>query len=196
MCTSYQFIASQLQIHPLLPALKMEVGSLNIFPLTVGTMLTFVDKRCWKSPVEERVLLLRSGVLYCSSVSGFFPSTMLLQCMSATDSSFPWHTLNGFLTMPPAKHLPVNCLPQYLRSHISHNFHHTMPAPLPSSEHRYDLSNKVRILTLGAGSALWAAKDNGCSLNMLFLYCLEFSLVPVNLSLILIIFMMVTNSSY
>lgn len=57
-CAGYQFIASQLQIHPLLPDLCKWVWALEMFPLPVGTLVSFVSRGHWRHTAGGRCGLL------------------------------------------------------------------------------------------------------------------------------------------
>ena len=69
MCSSYQFIVSQVHFHPLLPAVWKWFWTRDVFLLPVGMMLSFVGRGRWRDVARGRSFPFCSRCV-CSPVSG------------------------------------------------------------------------------------------------------------------------------
>ena len=108
-CAGCQFIGSQLQIYPFCLLCENVSGPLNIFLLPTGTVLSFVNRECWRDIAEGKsfascflcaCFLDSSSMFIFSSVSprsfpivhplsmcGFTSTARLLQCTEGSELS-------------------------------------------------------------------------------------------------------------
>lgn len=91
-CASYQYIASQLQIHHCLPCFViLELDPVNTSPLSAGTMLGFVNRRR-QSPVRHHRGRAFSFWFLCNSCSPGVAANNIWETQRCSASSeLHWH---------------------------------------------------------------------------------------------------------
>lgn len=188
MCQLLIFCLSALNM-PFILSCETGSGPFTKLSQSAGTILSFVSRGCSRDSIEQTILRPGLGCLLCRH----------LQC---TPVAFPVRGSCSALWLAASLSTPLGqiCGRSLVRHGPVHSFFHSkgwisvfLCRPV---SHRHTLLNKVWIETLGVRTLLWVWPwSRGCSLYLVFLYSIEFSLLLTSQSLVTLIPLVTVNCS-